>query len=141
MAGIVYNKVYDVSHGVSPYNITEAQSVTLEEAGTPIDASGDDDVFIDGQAIKLRRVTGTIVTKNMLLAVSTLTYGNAGESNLVFKTDDPVNGTTLTYTISNVMLLPPSHDNQHDGDGNTLTINFQARSTDGQTDPVAIASA
>jgi hypothetical protein len=126
----------------SPTTITGVQDIQFDENGEIISAGGDADLFDRFKA--LVKLDPKIVIETLdSHALNTVAAGTIGS--LTFTINDARNGAAVggggkVYTISNAVLEPHKIGQAYRQFGKQ-TLTFQTFSTDGTTNPVAVAAA
>lgn len=128
----VFKNVSNVTlAGTALYGV---QAVRVVKKRPEIHASGDADVFEPIAEVGSASVSGTIVTLDP--AGAEALDGLSGTLSFVWK--DAKGAADKTVTISNVIVTGVSNSVAHDA-ASSASVAFIASSSDGATDPVAIA--
>ena len=119
---------------IGSVTITGVTSVSYSETGSAVSNRADGEVYITGHKIVSADVSGSIsgIDQKVFASVDTGTEGDLTVKGLLVST-----GTAVTLTITGILTLG-FDGSQSSGDG-SASINFQAKSADGTTSPIAYA--
>ena len=146
MACTDFQGVYDVTWfptaGVST-DLDMIQSISMDLSDSLTDVKGDNDVRVRSFTVASSSTSGTVTTKNLSEALSTISFGVLGV--LSFKCDDRCiggSGEAMTVTVEQTIFSNKSFSVQTES-GTAPALSFRAGSTgqDGQTDPTTFAFA
>ena len=128
----VFKNVSNVTLGSTA--VYGVQSITLAKKRAEIHASGDADAYESVAEAGTCRVSGTIVTLDPTDADAM--DGLSGTLSFTWK--DAKGAADKTVTVSNVVVTAVHNNVSHDSPS-SASVSFIASSSDGSTDPVAIA--